>query len=647
MENYMQWHIVTSAEYKAGAKNENDLYFLSDTFEIYRGSVSFTRAVGLYTNTLPADPAIDRLYFNTVNLEGKIYDGSEWKTVVRPVVDTVAEDGSNPVSGAAVAAYVTSKIEAGLSTVSVIKDVTYDGGTKKVTVTKGDDSTSSFTLTGLGCSLTSSSSGSKNSIQLVDVDGTPIGDPVEMDVDRFITGAEYDNTGKNIVLYFDGKTGDESTDKIVIPVGDLVDTYTVEGTNTVDLQMVSNKITAAVKISADLGNALEARADGLYVPTVDTSDLIPAVQGAVAGNIPVLDENGMLVDSGKSFEEAGKPTVFMGTTTIEAAVGEATPREGDFCIIKKTISGDITESTAYMYHNSAWVALSGNYDASNVYFAKDLRATANIGVIKIDSSGSATIPAAGKNLVEVMSRIMEEEKNPTATQPSVTVSSPSAATYEVGTKITPSYSAVLNPGSYTYGPATGIVAKTWAISDTAGNSATTASGEFPELEIADGTNYRVTAVATYDESSAVPVTNLGNEYPAVKIAAGSKTGYSGYIKGYRSFFYGSMTDKSGSIDSAFVRALATKSTKAAAKGTSFNIPVVEGAMRVVFAYPQSIDDSGLTVKDANGMDANITTAFTCYTVNVEGANGFTSIPYKVYVSDKAEGVAANTYKVTI
>ena len=67
----------------------------------------------------------------------------------------------------------------------------------------------------------------------------------------------------------------------------------------------------------------------------------------------------------------------------------------------------------------------------------------------------------------------------------------------------------------------------------------------------------------------------------------------------------------------------------------------------MFAYPQSIDDSGLTVKDANGMDANITTAFTCYTVNVEGANGFTSIPYKVYVSDKAEGVAANTYKVTI
>lgn len=42
----------------------------------------------------------------------------------------------------------------------------------------------------------------------------------------------------------------------------------------------------------------------------------------------------------------------------------------------------------------------------------------------------------------------------------------SAKAYEVGTKITPSYSAKLNAGSYSYGPATGITATSWSVSAT-------------------------------------------------------------------------------------------------------------------------------------------------------------------------------------
>ena len=45
----MSWHIVTSAEYKLGNKVAEDLYFLSDTKEIYRGAVPFTEGVVLYT----------------------------------------------------------------------------------------------------------------------------------------------------------------------------------------------------------------------------------------------------------------------------------------------------------------------------------------------------------------------------------------------------------------------------------------------------------------------------------------------------------------------------------------------------------------------------------------------------------------------
>lgn len=642
----MQWHFVTSAEFKAGVKKDSDLYFLKDTFEIYKGVNSYTQAIGMYTNTLPASPAVNRLYINTANLEGKVYDGTSWKQVIYPVSDTVLEDSRRPVSGTAVAAYVTEKVNSGLSTVTVIKDVSYDKSNKRVTLTKGNDSTSSFLLAGLGCSLTSFTDGSKNSIQLVDIEGNAIGDPVEFDVDRFITGADYDEVSKTIYLYFDGKTGSESTDKIAIPVGDLVSEYTAEGTATVDLSIVANVIKANVKVSTNPGNALEVRPDGLYVPTVDTSDLIPAVPGATAGNIPILDENGLLVDSGKSFETVGEPNIFTGAS-FEEAVGGATPKEGDFCIISKVIYGDKYEHTGYIYHNGNWEAMSGNYDAENVYFSRDFVATDNIGVIKVGSNGSTTVPATGKNLNQFMTSIMTKEKNPITNNPTVSVSNPKTTSYEVGTRITPTYTAVLNPGSYTYGPATGITAKSWNVSDNAGNTASAASGSFSEMQIEDGTSYYVTATASYNASTVVPVTNLGNSYPTGKISAGTKSGISGTISGYRCFFYGSLTDKSGAIDSAFVRALATHSTKAASKGTSFNVNVVEGAMRVAFAYPASIDDSSLTVKDSNGMNANITTAFTCYTVDVEGANGYAAIPYKVYVSDKAEGVAANTYKVTI
>ena len=60
----VSWHIVTSAAYKAGSKVDGDMYFLSDTHEIYRGSESFSEAVVMYTD-LPVEAiAKNKLYIN-------------------------------------------------------------------------------------------------------------------------------------------------------------------------------------------------------------------------------------------------------------------------------------------------------------------------------------------------------------------------------------------------------------------------------------------------------------------------------------------------------------------------------------------------------------------------------------------------------
>ena len=74
-----------------------------------------------------------------------------------------------------------------------------------------------------------------------------------------------------------------------------------------------------------------------------------------------------------------------------------------------------------------------------------------------------------------------------------------------------------------------------------------------------------------------------------------------------------------------------------------------GDVRVIVAYPATLRDI-TEVKDENGMNANITSAFTgkMTQIDIEGANGHTAKAYKVYVVDFAEGASKNNvYHVTI
>ena len=228
----------------------------------------------------------------------------------------------------------------------------------------------------------------------------------------------------------------------------------------------------------------------------------------------------------------------------------------------------------------------------------------------------------------------------------MSVSCPQAKTYEVGESVTPSYTATLNAGSYQYGPATGITATAWSVQNTNSNQLTTNTGTFDAIQVTDDTDYYITATANYN-AGAIPVTNVGNEYAAGQIQAGSKTGTSAHIRGYRAGFYGTLTTKDGGIDSALVRALATKTTAAPAKGNVWNLSIPAGAIRIVFAYPASLGDVA-SVQDVNGMNAEVKTAFTKNTVSVEGAASYAGINYNVYVYDMAEAVTTpNTYKITL
>lgn len=335
---------------------------------------------------------------------------------------------------------------------------------------------------------------------------------------------------------------------------------------------------------------------------------------------------------------------------ITVAVGDAKLQSGDFAIVSHDIDGTHKSYTAYVYDGESWKAMDGNYDASNVYFGDNITMAGSysqIGNLTKTQNGTATFNVKGKSVAEAFTQIFSKRLQPgTPTQPAVTLTFSQAGSYEVGATVNPTYSATLSAGSYTYGPATGITATAWEISDTTGNTATTASGSFDAITVADGTNYKITAKATHG-AGAVAKDNLGSpSSPEVKIAAGSKSATSSAITGYRNTFYGTKTTKDA-LDSAAIRSLSNKSNAAWANGKSFTVQIPVGAVRVVFAYPATLRDVN-SVKDVNGLSAEIKSAFAKSTIAVEGANGATAIDYKVYTIDFADPIAkANSYTITI
>lgn len=338
-----------------------------------------------------------------------------------------------------------------------------------------------------------------------------------------------------------------------------------------------------------------------------------------------------------------------GQEDADALATITSPKQGDTAIVRKAIDDTHKSYTAYVYTGSAWSAMDGNYNANNVYLDADIKMAGNytqVGNLTKTQNGTATFATKGKSIAEALTDIFSKRLQPgTPTAPAVTLTFGQAKAYEVGTTVSPTYSASLSAGSYTYGPATGITATSWEISDTAGNTADTATGSFADVVVADNTNYKITAKANYGEG-AVAKDNLGSDSnPVVKIAAGSATKTSGAITGYRNTFYGTVTEKA-EVTSTIIRGL-TKSNEALANGSSFTVNIPVGAVRVIFAYPATLQDVS-SVKDVNGLNAEIKSAFTKSAVTVAGAGADAGIEYKVYVTDFAEPVAkANSYTVKI
>ena len=351
------------------------------------------------------------------------------------------------------------------------------------------------------------------------------------------------------------------------------------------------------------------------------------------------DANDILAIINENRDSCTTVTVAEGQSDTEALATISNPKNGDTAILVKVISGDKKSYTAFVYDN-AWKAMDGNYNASNVYFDKDLTYTVGIGTLAKPSS-SATFNAAGKSVEEVLKKLMAEEVNPSTTQPSATLYSNNIGAKEVGTNIAIKYSISTDPGSYTYGPETGVTFSNYQATFN-GETLTGASGTFPNVQVTDTMNLSISGSVNYSDG-VIPKTNLGNEYKDGQIKAATKSLSKGTLTGYRNWFYGykagGATIDAANLTSANIRALTPQNG-------SFPGTISTNKMQqMFFAIPKGKKTNVSVANNVNGAPCTVTKVTD---IMVEGANGYTAIAYDVwYVNNAAPDGGSNTYKITV
>ena len=407
------------------------------------------------------------------------------------------------------------------------------------------------------------------------------------------------------------------------------------------LYLVKNTGTNHYDIYAKIDGAMELLDD----TTVSLDDYVTeeALAEALAGV-----GGGALYEGTKTDLEAADSTVIEAYFTQHSDV---TPKKGDVFVVTTIVSEVTYEQSAYRYTGTDWAAMTGAVDADKVMLRDDFTMAGNF---TKSANGTSTLPAKGKSVAAFLEEMLSKRLQPTITaQPSISgFALTGAKAVEAGTSLANANytAATLNPGSYQYGPETGVEASNWKV-ERITDLATTQVASQDAASLAAGTDdnggagfqigdqggegvvnslkYKLTVTHGAGVTAA---DNLGDDSsPAVSIAAGTKEKTTSAFTPFRNVFYGASTTKPA-LDSAAIRAL-TPTGKAYTAGTlTINVPA--GAQRVVIACIAG--KTGVTkVINETAMNADVTSTFAKSTVPVEGAEGYTAVDYNVWVYEPA------------
>lgn len=398
----------------------------------------------------------------------------------------------------------------------------------------------------------------------------------------------------------------------------------------------------------------------------DLADVI--VEGAGTNSFLVKDSDGKwvaksladIIDLIAANMEAAPAQIFQIIADANEADSDAILRvvegnllsAGDIVIVKRLIVNNKYQHTAYVFDGENWVAMDGNYSAANIFTPEDIQVTTAVGELAAN-----TTVDAGTNFADLLTKILSQSKNPTKTDPSITLFTVTnngiGTSFEAGTSITPKWDTTFNKGSYSYKSSaskdeispvsgTGVVVNSWLITRDGIEIGTTEDGIGSAFVIGDNT---VNFKATVDYSDGnYALTNL-NKIPEqeVRIAADviSKTAN---ITSYRKMFAGGTT--AAEITSQLIRGLGSS---AKASTSSFEFRANIGDNKLIFAYPSSLSTAEpkfeyftMAWESVGGFEA----AGTVQVADARGGdNGLAE--YKIYTYTPAAPYATETkYRVS-
>lgn len=377
---------------------------------------------------------------------------------------------------------------------------------------------------------------------------------------------------------------------------------------------------------------------------------------------------------------------FYEVTELPALDGEHSYKEGDVAIVTKTADG-VDYKTAYhciaAESGLAWAAMAGNYNASNVYYDKNIQVTKSVGNVTTSNNAPVDLQFKGKNMEQIWQYLYAtEDKDLSVTQPNATMSVTGAVSKEVGnTFADPTITISFSDGNYEYGSkdasgntytkaqGAGVL---WAnaeikYGDTSlktktesSNSSLSVTYDIEDNVIAEGTKtWSFTGTASCPASTRYPVTNLGNFITssgtatsdisqAVKnTAAINGKSLSGQYKvtGWRACFYGYKAEGSlldvSALTSTQIRNLSSPLT---ALSTLSKWPTTQ-MQQMFFAAPKGKYNSVTVSNATNGAPQTVTKITD---IMVEGYNKYEAVAYDVwYVNNDNPDSGDGSYNVVI
>lgn len=307
---------------------------------------------------------------------------------------------------------------------------------------------------------------------------------------------------------------------------------------------------------------------------------------------------------------------------------------------------------------------------ADVAMSRNIVATVTVGNI---TKGQTIDVSKITDIQTFLETMLSQDSLPSATQPSVTLTTPNNKEYEVGSKVIPTAYATFSVGSYSQTAAKNQVASgvtpkdddngvAWTLKCTGqddktypastGNSLGSSSApiSFDEITVEDNTSVAVT-VAVNHTAGNEPLSYLGNSEvngtacSTKKIAAGTKKDENNTkITGFRYCWYG----YKGADDAiADPTALTVEQIKALGNQAKSLPSTIDGnKMKQMFFAVPATWASGLAIPKGTNSPLPQTVKGP-YTVQVGGVDNYSPIAYNVfYVSNDTAASGADTYQLS-